>query len=127
MIGKWSVDRYLQLIRRWVILSGTAVLFLGLIGWSRTVPITLEAITLILIGWMVVRGGGGKLEAVTAGVVAGAMLGFASSIGRFVHHPTIGSGLNLIIETFLTAFLATLLTVSAGLITTLIHQQKTKT
>lgn len=125
MIGKWSVDRYVELIRRWTLVGSVLVMFGGLIGLVRTWTIPVEVLLAIFIGVRVARRGGGKTESLMAGAFVGISLGLASSLGRFLHHPTLASGLMIIIETAVTVALALLVTVSASLLTAIrSHQQQ---
>lgn len=124
MIGKWSVDRYVGLLRRWILLSAAPILLLSLYGMSRTWTILIEAGIVGYIGSLVTQRGGGKTESITAGAFVGVALGLVDSFGRYIHHPTVATGLTIIIETVVTAILATIVAVSAALITVIIKQQK---
>lgn len=123
MIGKWSVDRYVTLLRRWAIVTALLVALLTLTSQSRAITVGIEILAVVLIGWMVTRRDGGKTESVTAGAFFGIMLGLASSMSRFVLQPTIASASMIIVETILSAVVATLIAVSAGLLTTIIQQK----
>lgn len=116
MIGKWSVDRYMGLIRRWVLGAGLLVLLLMLGRQSRVLAGGLEIITLIGTGWLVVRRDGGKIEGLAAGTFTGSTLGLAVAIGRWLAGPTLTNGLLIIAEPVITAILGALLCVSAILL-----------
>lgn len=124
MIGKWSVDRYVGLLRRWLLVSAVIVLAMSVMGWARTWTIIVELVVTILIGAFVARRGGGKFETLIAGAMTGLTLGLAASLGRYIHHPVLSTGLNIIVETMLTAVLATCIAVSAGIMTLITKQQK---
>lgn len=124
MIGKWSVDRYVGLIRRWTLTAAILVMFGGLVGLVRTWTITFELLLVAALGVRVARQGGGKTESIMVGVFVGLTLGLASSLGRFLRHPNLANGVMIIIETAITAVLSLLISVSAALITTLLIQKK---
>lgn len=124
MIGKWTVDRYVGLLRRWVLLAAIPILFITIFGWTRTWSTLIDIVVVVSTASLIVRRGGGKTETITAGVFVGVILGLVASIGRYIHHPTVTTGPNIIIETILTTVLAMIVAISAGLITALIKQQK---
>lgn len=124
MIGKWSVDRYVALIRRWAIGSALLTALVTLAALNRALVVMLEILTVVIIGWIVARRGGGKVESLTSGAFVGIILGLASSVSRFILHPTVTSASMIVVETVLSTIIATLVAMSAGLITILIYQQK---
>ncbi len=119
MIGKWSVDRYVSLIRRWTIGAAGAVMLLVLARPTRWLVVGLELLIVIGIGWLVARRDGGKVESLTAGAFVGVALGLATAVGRFILTPTLTNGLAIIIETVFTMIIAALVAVSTGLIISL--------
>ncbi|MEK7538114.1 MAG: hypothetical protein AAB619_04055 [Patescibacteria group bacterium] len=124
MIGKWSVDRYVGLIRRWMIGAMLLVALLVLAQQRRELIVAVEALAVIGLAWLVARRDGGKVESLTTGVFAGIGLGLAASVSKYILNPTITNGLLIIVETVLTTVLAALAAVSTVLIITLIRQSK---
>lgn len=124
MIGKWSVDRYVSLIRRWSIISALIILVLVLGHQPRTVVVPVEVIMICSIGWLVYRRDGGKIESLAAGSFIGVVLGMTAAVGRYAVNPTLANGILIIIETVLTTVLAALLATTTVLLLKLIHQPK---
>jgi hypothetical protein len=124
MIGKWSVDRYVSLIRRWSFIAALIILVLVLGRQARWVVVTVEIIIVCFIGWIVQRRDGGKIEGLAAGAFVGVTLGLVASIGRYAVNPTLANGILIIIETVLTTVLAAILATATVLLPNLIHQPK---
>ena len=124
MIGKWSVDRYMALIRRWMYVGGGMVAILTLTSQARWMTIVVEAVILLAIGWIVVQRSGGKTESLAAGAFVGIFLGLASSLCHYIVAPNVANGISIIIETLVTGLAAPLVAVTGTLIATIIHQQK---
>jgi len=124
MIGKWSVDRYVSLIRRWSVVAAILILILVLGRQASWLVAVTEIVIVCLIGWMVQRRGGGKTESLTAGSFMGVMLGLIASIGRYAVHPTLANGILILVETVLTTVLAAILVTATVLVLNLIHQPK---
>lgn len=124
MIGRWGVDRYVSLLRRWSLLASAVVALLVLIGQGRSIVIGWELLVVIAVGWLVVKREGGKIESLAAGAFIGVSLGAVASVARYVLDPSLANGLFILIETAVTTMLAALVTVSTVIILNLIHQQK---
>lgn len=124
MIGKWSVDRYVSLIRRWSYIGAAIVLIAVLGRQARFVVVIIDLIFISWVGWLIQRRDGGKIEALAGGSFIGIVLGLTASMARFVMHPTLGTGLLVIIESLATTVAAALICVCASIIFTLIRQQK---
>ncbi len=119
MIGKWSVDRYVELIRKWVIGVVVVLAVLVLDQRPQGLVIGLEAVFVLFVGWLVRRQNGGRVEALTAGAMTGLALGLVASVSRLILFPKLYWVVNIIVETLLTGFAAALLAaagaVAAGL------------
>lgn len=119
MIGKWSVERYIELIRKWVIGVAVVVAVLVLDQRPSGLVVGLEVVFMLFIGWLVRRRSGGRTEALTAGAMTGLALGLVASVSRFIIFPKLYWAMNVIVETLLTGFAAALLAtagaVAAGL------------
>ncbi len=124
MIGKWSVDRYVSLIRRWTFIAACIVLGLVLSHQARSIVMAMEIITVCWIGWIVFRREGAKIEGLTAGAYVGVSLGFTASVSRYIVTPTLANGILIIIETILTTVLAAILTTATVLLLKLIYKPK---
>lgn len=124
MIGKWSVDRYVSLIRRWSFIAALIILILVLSHQARSVVIVVEIIIVGWIGWLVQKREGGKIEGLAAGSFIGVVIGLVASIGRYTVNPTLANGVLIVIETVLTTVLAAMLATAAVIILKLIHQPK---
>lgn len=72
-----------------------------------------EVLFFLALGWACSRRQADRTEAMTAGAVAGALLGGVGALGRFAVQPNSLNAVNCISETLLTAAAATLLVVSA--------------
>lgn len=119
MIGKWSVDRYLTLIRPWALIAGLVVIAGALTSQPRELVMLWEVLVIGGFGWLVAKHDGGKVEALTTGAMVGAVLGIAASVGGYVHVPSLSTGLNIIVETILTTAVAPFLAVSVLIATKL--------
>lgn len=113
MIGRWSVDRYIQFVRWWVVGSGLVLLLMVLRQVDQAWVALVELAVCGLTGLRVKRHGGGRLEALMAGAFLGFGLGLIVSLGRFALRPGFVWLMNIIVETALTAVIAGLF--SAGL------------
>jgi hypothetical protein len=116
MIGKWSIDRYMDLIRWWVAGAAVIIIILVLLDERQEYVLLIEALACLISGWRVAQVGGGKTESITAGVLIGLGLGAAASVSRFILAPQLGWAINIVRETLLTALIAALVTVSTTLI-----------
>lgn len=124
MIGKWSVERYIGLVRRWTLIAGAVVMLGVLTGQPRELVLLCEFIAVAAVGWLVAKRGGGKVESLSAGAMMGAALGLVASVSRYIHGPTLGTAMNVIIETILTTVVAPFITVSTTLIATMTAAKK---
>jgi hypothetical protein len=124
MIGKWSVDRYVSLIRRWSFIAALIILVLVLSQQTRWLVVAAEIFFICLIGWFVRRREGGKIEGLAAGAFIGVTLGLVASIGRYAVNPTLANGILILIETILTTALSAVLATTTILLLNLIHQPK---
>ena len=122
MIGKWSVDRYVSLIRRWSIIAALIILVLVFGRQPRSVVLVGEIAIVGWIAWLIYRRDGGKIESLAAGSFIGVVLGLTASIGRYAVNPTLANGVLIIIETVLTTVLAAVLATAMMLLLKLIHQ-----
>lgn len=119
-IGRWSVDRYIDLIR-WPTLAGMAIFFvMRYFEQSASLILGLEALVCVAIGFLVVRRGGHAIEGLTAGILAGLGLGFATALAQVVLTPQPIWFVNLISEPMLTGLAGGLLAVSAMIVRRLI-------
>lgn len=124
MIGRWGVDRYVSLLRRWSLIASIIVALLVLSRQPRSVVIGWELLITIAVGWLVSKRDGGKIESLAAGAFVGVSLGTTVSVTRFVMNPVLVNGLMVLIETVMTTILASVVTVATVLIFNLIHHQK---
>lgn len=124
MIGKWSVERYTSLTRRWVVVAAVVVVAGVLTSQRRELIALWEILVLGGIGRMVFQVGGGKVEGLTAGAIVGAALGAAASVARYIHDPTLSSGLNIIIETILTTVVGPFIAVSVVIVSSIYRRQQ---
>ena len=124
MIGRWGVDRYVSLLRKWSVVASVIAIILVLSQQPRSIVIGWEIIVTAAAGWLVARRQGGKIESLAAGAFVGVSLGAVVSLSRFVLNPNLANGLLIMIETVLTAVVAALITVSTVIILTLTHQPK---
>lgn len=124
MIGRWGVDRYVGLLRRWSLLAAGVAVLLVFSKQSRSIAIGWEVLVTIAVGWLVTKRDGGKIESLAAGAFVGVSLGLATSVSRYIMNPTLANGLLILIETALTTVIASLMTVTTVLLLHLIHQPK---
>lgn len=117
MIGKWSVERYVELLRNWVIGIAVILVVLVLDQKPQGLVVLIEALFMLLVGWLVRRAQGGRVESLTAGAMSGLALGLVISISRFVVVPKLYWAVNIIVETLLTGFVATWLAVVGHILT----------
>jgi hypothetical protein len=124
MIGRWEVDRYVSLLRRWSLLAALVAAALTLLAQPRALVIGWEIVVATAIGWLIARRNGGKIESLAGGAFIGISLGIVVPLCRFVLSPTLANGVLILIEGALTTIIAALVVTASAMITTLIHQQK---
>ncbi len=124
MIGKWSVDRYIALIRRWVIGSAILIILLVLTSQPRLFVTIVEVLIIIGVSWLVVQQGGGKVESLAAGAFVGVAFGIASSVSHVILVPTLANSLGIIIETLITTVVSMVLSVCVNLLLNLTKQRQ---
>lgn len=111
-VGRWSVDRYISLVRPWVIGIGLAVIVLVLFRINQPVITLLEAMAGIGVGVMVNRRRGQRVEALTAGAITGLSLGVASGLSRFILEPTGYWFINILFETIIFGLVGAILSLA---------------
>ena len=124
MIGKWSVDRYVSLIRRWSFIAAAVVLIFVLGRQARMLIVFFEILMVGWIGWLVYRRDGGKIEGLAAGSFIGVTLGITASVGRYAVNPTLANGILIIIETVVTTMLAALIATTTVILLNLLRKPK---
>lgn len=124
MIGRWGVDRYVTLLRRWSLIASVIVAVLVLSRQPSSVVIGWEVIVIVAVGWLVAKRDGGKIESLAAGAFVGVSLGAVVSLTRYVLNPVLANGLLIIIETVVTTLLASLVTVSTVIVLKLTRYQQ---
>ena len=112
-IGRWSVDRYINILRWPVIIGLAAALGLALLRLNQNWQMAAWVIVLISVSWQIKRQGGQNIEALTAGAVTGAALGLGSSVGQMIDSPTMLALANIVSDTALTAIAGALVTTAA--------------
>ncbi len=100
-VGRWSVDRYVQLLRPGVSAGGLAVILLVLWQWSQLLVVAVQVGVCAWLGVVVARRQGQRIEALAAGAIAGVALGAVAGISRFVLTPNAYWFMNIIFETLL--------------------------
>lgn len=124
MIGRWGIDRYIGLLRRWSLIASAIAVALVLSKQAQTIVIGWELLVTVAVGWLVTKRDGGKIESLAAGAFVGVSLGVAVSVTRYILNPILANGLMILIETVITTTLASLVTVSTVLILNLVHHPK---
>lgn len=113
-VGRWSVDRYISLTRPWVILAALVCAALILFRVHQIAVTTVPVATCIWIGLQVHRRQGRRIEAMTAGAMAGLALGLTTGLARFILQPSAYWFINIPFESLLFGFVGAML--SVGLI-----------
>lgn len=113
MVGRWSVDRYISLIRPWVIISGIIAVLLVLFRLNQIIVTVLQAVTCAWVGILVSRRHGQRIEAITAGAMAGLCLGLMTGLSRFILDPTGLWFINILFETIIFGLVGAMLSAGA--------------
>lgn len=108
-VGGWSVDRYVRLLRPWVVLAGLGTILLVIFQLHQVWVSSLQFLTYAWVGWLITRRGGRRIEALAAGAMTGLSLGSTASICRFVLTPSAYWLINILFETLLFGFLGAMI------------------
>lgn len=111
-VGRWSVDRYVRLLRPWVSVGGLAVIWLVLFRWHQLLVVMVQIGICAWLGVIVARRGGQRIEALAAGAIAGVALGAVAGISRFVLTPNPFWFVNIFFETLLFGAIGTMICAS---------------
>lgn len=113
VVGGWSVDRYVRLLRPWVMVAGLGAIALVLFRVQQGVITGLQVATCVVVGLLVARRGGRRVEAVAAGAMTGAALGMMTSVSRFVLAPSLYWLVNILFETLLFGLIGAMISAAA--------------
>lgn len=100
-VGRWSVDRYVRLIRPPVVIIGVFVVILVLFRVHQVAVTVIQASACVWVGLMVHRRGGQRIEAITAGAMIGLALGSMTGFSRFILEPSGYWFVNILFETII--------------------------
>lgn len=112
-VGRWSVDRYVGLIRPTIIIAGAGTVLLVLFRIDQVAVTLIEVGACLWIGLMVSRRGGHRVEALTAGAMTGLALGFMTGLSRFALEPTGYWLINILFETIVFGLVGAILSLGA--------------
>ena len=121
-IGRWTVARYVALTR-WLVILTCAMAAAGLyVAVNPMIVLGIELAGFAGLGWLVAARGGGRTEAIAAGMIAGVGIGLMVSIVRLLLHREFAWLVNIVSETMLTAVFDGLLTIVFALIKQLLFR-----
>ncbi|GEM_PF-7016341 len=112
-VGRWSVDRYVSLIRPWVIVAGLIAILLVLFQANRVLVTLIQVAACVWVGSLVQRRRGQRIEALTAGAMTGLALGLMTGLARFALEPTGYWLINILFETILFGLVGAILSLGA--------------
>ena len=116
MIGRWSVDRYSDVLR-WKFLGGAiGLLVITLLRFASPLIFLGQLVLFIVVAWELSRRNVGRIETLTAGAISGVVAAIAIGLGFFIINPTFATVLNIFPRIVFTALAGALLTTSAWLV-----------
>ncbi|MBI2984933.1 MAG: hypothetical protein HYY50_04915 [Candidatus Kerfeldbacteria bacterium] len=113
MIGRWSVDRYLNFLAVPALGAALAAHILVWLEVSASFIVAAEVLFFLIIGFRMAAHQGQRTEVLTAGAMIGMAVGFGASLAKFLLQPQLVTLINIISETLLTALIGSLLGVIA--------------
>lgn len=123
-IGRWTIERYVA-ITRWLVVVTAAVVAAGLyVQLGTMVVLGVELVGFAALSWLVVNRGGGRTEAIAAGVIAGVGTGLIVSVIRLVLNRELVYVVNIVAETMLTAIFGGMVTTIFLLVRKILFQPR---